>query len=156
MAPAVVSAASIIAPAVSTGPADIYQHSFTDLNGTDTPFSAWLGKPVVLNFWATWCPPCVKEMPDLDALHKKHTGVSFIGLAIDTSANVRKFLAKVPVSYPLLVAGHGGIDLMRSLGNSRGGLPFTVVFDAGGVPLGQILGVVHPEELDAFVVNMQL
>src|SRR3546814_17822458 len=91
----------------------------------------------LLNFWATWCPPCVKEMPDLEALHQKHRQAHFVGLAVDTAVNVRKFGEKVHVSYPLLIAGHGGIKLMRELGHKNGGLHFTVVFDKNGRKIGR-------------------
>src|SRR5690606_2201538 len=117
-------------------------------------FRSYLGKPVVLNFWATWCPPCVKEMPDLDALHQKHSGVHFVGLAVDTAGNVEKFTQKVKVGYPLLVAGHGGIQLMRELGNKSGGLPFTVIFDAAGREVRHFLGQIKPDELDAQLTQM--
>src|SRR5690554_7624131 len=104
--------------------APFYDLEFPDAAGQPRRVSEFLGKPMVLNFWATWCPPCVKEMPDLDALQKKHAGVQFVGLAVDTAANVQKFTEKVRVDYPLLIAGHGGIKLMRGLGNKNGGLPF--------------------------------
>ena len=93
-------------------------------------------------------------MPDLEALHQKHKHVQFVGLAVDTAVNVRKFGEKVQVSYPLLIAGHGGIKLMRDLGNKNGGLPFTVVFDKDGRISRQILGQVKPQELEQIIVGM--
>src|SRR5690606_15495827 len=131
-----------------------YAHAFPDTQGAQVEFTDYLGKPLVLNFWATWCPPCVKEMPDLDALHKKYDQIQFVGLAVDTSTNVEKFGQKVQVSYPLLIAGHGGIKLMRGLGNKNGGLPFTVVFDEKGRVATQILGQIKPDELDRYLSNM--
>lgn len=131
-----------------------YAQAFPDLQGQDHDFTQFLGKPVVLNFWATWCPPCVKEMPDLDALHTAHKDVQFVGLAVDTESNVRKFGEKVQVGYPLLVAGHGGIKLMRQLGNKQGGLPFTVVFDAKGNVIKRILGQIEPDELEQFIKGL--
>ncbi|MDS1140360.1 TlpA disulfide reductase family protein [Pusillimonas sp. SM2304] len=135
-------------------PDPFYAHTFSDTQGGQVEFAAYLGRPLVLNFWATWCPPCVKEMPDLDALHKKHGHVQFVGLAVDTAANVQKFGEKVQVSYPLLIAGHGGIKLMRGLGNKNGGLPFTVVFDEKGRVSTQMLGQIKPDELDRYLANM--
>jgi thiol-disulfide isomerase/thioredoxin len=135
-------------------PHAFYQNAFTGMNGDTVKFSSYLGRPVVLNFWATWCPPCVKEMPDLDQLQKKHTGISFVGVAVDTASNVNKFVQKVQVDYPLLVAGHGGIKLMRELGNDAGGLPFTVVFNAAGQPLTRILGIINPDSLDSYLSAM--
>lgn len=137
--------------AAALPPDPFYAHAFPDLDDRQTGLDEYLGKPLVLNFWATWCPPCVKEMPDLEALHQKHTDVHFVGLAVDTAVNVRKFGQKVQVSYPLLIAGHGGIKLMRDLGNKNGGLPFTVLFDKDGRISRQILGQVKPEELERLI-----
>ena len=93
-------------------------------------------------------------MPDLDALHKKYPDVHFVGLAVDTAKNVQAFTQKVQVSYALLIAGHGGIQHMRSLGNKKGGLPFTVVFDAKGGIYKQILGQVKPDELEQYLADL--
>ncbi|MYN14082.1 redoxin domain-containing protein [Pusillimonas sp. TS35] len=141
-------------PARAAAPHPFYGRAFANLADKQVPITEYLGKPLVLNFWATWCPPCVKEMPDLDTLHSKYPGVNIVGLAVDTAANVRKFGDKVQVSYPLLIAGHGGIAIMRELGNSKGGLPFTVVFDAQGQPAKEYLGQVKPEVLDALLAGM--
>jgi thiol-disulfide isomerase/thioredoxin len=126
----------------------LFAQRFPDATGREFALEQWLGKPVVVNFWATWCPPCVKEMPDLEALHKKYDGIQFLGLGIDTASNMLAFADKVKVSYPLLVLGHGGISLMRELGNKNGGLPFTVVFDAQGRVHSKILGQVKPDALE--------
>ncbi|HUH88951.1 MAG TPA: TlpA disulfide reductase family protein [Pusillimonas sp.] len=127
---------------------NLFDQAFPDADGVDQPLKQWLGKPVVVNFWATWCPPCVKEMPDLEALHQKYPDVHFLGLAVDTAVNVRKFNQKVQVSYPLLMIGHGGIERMRAMGNRAGGLPFTVVYDSTGQVAQTILGQVKPHELE--------
>src|SRR5690554_3114554 len=128
--------------------------SYPDLNGGDVPLSSYAGRPLVVNFWATWCAPCVKEMPDLDALAKKYPDMHFVGVAIDTESNVERFLKKVQVSYPLLVAGHGGIETMKALGNSKGGLPYTVIFDAESRIDRDILGQVDPDDLDAYLAKL--
>ncbi|MER1968739.1 TlpA disulfide reductase family protein [Castellaniella sp. GW247-6E4] len=137
-----------IRAAASLLPADpFFGRSFQDLNGEDFPLSTLVGRPVLANFWASWCPPCVREMPDLDALHREHPGVAFVGLAVDTRANVERFVQKVPVSYPVLLTGTQGIPLMRELGNKGGGLPFTALFDARGRSAGVILGEVDPADI---------
>ncbi len=133
----------------AAAPDALFSRQFPDPDGTEVRLDTWLGRPVVFNFWATWCPPCIKEMPDLEALSTKHKGVQFVGLGVDTAVNVRKFMPKVNVSYPLLVTGYGGIDLMKTLGNTTGGLPFTLVCDASGQIVERILGQVKPAELDA-------
>lgn len=132
----------------------LFDESFPDAQGSQQSLKQWLGKPVVVNFWATWCPPCVKEMPDLEALHQKYPDVHFLGLAVDTAVNVRKFNEKVQVTYPLLLIGHGGIERMRSMGNRAGGLPFTVVYDAKGQVAQTILGQVKPDELEKIIQGL--
>lgn len=133
--------------------APFYDLEFPDAAGQPRRVSEFLGKPMVLNFWATWCPPCVKEMPDLDYLQSKYPGVTVVGLAVDTADNVRKFSKKVPVSYPVLVAGHGGIQLMKDMGNPRGGLPYTILFDAQGRPVQEFIGQINRDELDQVLAS---
>ena len=127
--------------------AALFEAVLPDAEGRERAVKAFLGKPLVVNFWATWCAPCVQEMPILEELSKNQPGVQFVGIGIDTADNIRQFVTKVPVSYPLLVAGHGGIALVRELGNSAGGLPFTVMFDANGSMIDTILGQVEPVDL---------
>jgi len=132
----------------SSTPNPLYTHSFARLDQDALALQSFLGAPLLINFWASWCPPCVKEMPDLDGLAQAHPRVGFVGLAVDSEVNVRRFLAKTPVSYPILLTGHGGIALMRELGNRQGGLPFTLVFDARGQLHKQLLGPIQVEHVD--------
>ncbi len=92
------------------------------------------GKPLVVNFWATWCPPCVEEMPLLDAFYRQHAanGWQMVGLAADNAKAVNQFLGKMAVGFPTPLAGLAGIELSRTLGNLSGALPFTVVLNAKG------------------------
>ena len=141
-------------------------HQRTDSDGADAAAGLWAlrfdrpeggelemaplrGRPLVLNFWATWCPPCVKEMPELDRFHRDHAarGWQVVGLAIDGPTPVREFLQRVPVSFPIGLAGFGGTDLVRRLGNPSGGLPFTVLFGREGLPLHRKLGETTYDEL---------
>lgn len=156
LAVAVVAAgvAGFAGPAVAAPAHPFYQKSFATVQGDNVPFNRYLGSVVVLNFWATWCPPCVKEMPDLDELQHKHPAVKFVGLAVDTAANVEKFGKKVQVNYDLLVAGHAGIQLMRDLDNQAGGLPYTVVFNRQGIPLKTYLGQINPADLDRYLADL--
>ena len=128
----------------------LWSASFEGVNGGQPVQMAELrGKPLLLNFWATWCPPCVKELPLLDAFHaqQQSRGWQVLGLAIDQPANVEKFLQRVPLRMPLALAGLGGADLSRALGNERGGLPFTVLFAADGSILKRKMGELSESDL---------
>ena len=122
--------------------------SFPDLDGKPRSLAEWQGRPMVVNFWATWCAPCVKEMPELQALQEKYPAIQFVGIGVDKAENMRQFVEKVPVSYPLLVMDAGAVDTLRTLGNPAGGLPFTLVFDANGRISRKILGQIQPDDLD--------
>jgi thiol-disulfide isomerase/thioredoxin len=96
--------------------------------------ASFRGQPLLLNFWGTWCPPCVKEMPELDRFAREHAaqGWRVLGLAVDNARAVREFLKRTPVGYAIAMAGFDGSELARKLGNTQSGLPFTVAFDARG------------------------
>ncbi|CAM5201094.1 Cytochrome c-type biogenesis protein ResA OS=Castellaniella defragrans (strain DSM / CCUG 39792/ 65Phen) OX=1437824 GN=BN940_17756 PE=4 SV=1 [Castellaniella denitrificans] len=136
-------------------PADpVFGRSFADLQGRDQALSAYVGRPVLMNFWASWCAPCVREMPLLETLHQRHPDLALLGLAIDTQANVERFLKKVRVSYTLLLTGTQGIPLMRELGNKGGGLPFTLLFDRRGRVADSIVGELDPDDIQARLVQI--
>jgi thiol-disulfide isomerase/thioredoxin len=109
-------------------------YTFDTPQGGSLDLGALKGKVVVLNFWATWCPPCVEEMPELDELYPQlqAQNVELIGIAIDSPSNVDQFLQKTPVNYPIVLAGMTGTELGKALGNQQGGLPFTVILDENG------------------------
>jgi thiol-disulfide isomerase/thioredoxin len=129
-------------------PDAFFRASLPDLEGSSQALSQWRGQPLVINFWATWCPPCVKEIPDLNELAGKHPSAVFVGVAVDTAENVRKFIQSIPIHYPVVIAGHQGIELVRELGNTAGGLPFTVLIRADGSVQEVIMGIVDPKQLD--------
>jgi thiol-disulfide isomerase/thioredoxin len=122
------------AAAAPTAVAQLYAQSLNDLNGKPQALAQWKGKPLLVNFWASWCGPCVQEMPELSALAAQDGGkhVNVIGIGIDSPSNLVEFVKKTKVSYPLYVGGMGGTDLSRALGNANGGLPFTVLIGADG------------------------
>ena len=126
-----------------------WQTSFPQPDGQTLALARLRGQPLVLNFWATWCPPCVKEMPELDRFAGQFVrqGGQVVGLAVDNPKAVREFLLRTPVSYPIAMAGFDGTDLSRKLGNTTGALPFTVVFARNGQPVQRKLGETSYDEL---------
>jgi peroxiredoxin len=129
--------------------AALFAATFADVDGVSRPLAQWSGRPLVVNFWATWCPPCVEEMPDLQLVRDEYQGqgVEIIGVGIDSAPKIAAFRSQHQLTLPLLVAGAGGSDLYRALGNSRGVLPFTVLIDARGHIRQRHVGQLKPEQL---------
>ena len=113
---------------------------FPGLGGAETALAAFRGRPLMLNFWATWCAPCVTEMPLLAAFARQHPGWQVVGVAVDREEPVRRFVTERHIPFPILLADGRGPALARTLGNSAGGLPFTVVFDPSGQARERRLG----------------
>jgi thiol-disulfide isomerase/thioredoxin len=127
----------------------LWSSTFDTPAGTQLAMQSFRGKPLVLNFWATWCPPCVDEMPLLEAFHRQNAGksIQIVGLAIDQPSAVRTFLQRTPVSYPIGMAGLGGTELSKALGNETGALPFTIVVGSGGDVVQRRMGRVSQADL---------
>ncbi|HEF5872237.1 TPA: TlpA family protein disulfide reductase [Burkholderia cenocepacia] len=141
---------AVAAPAAHGNPVDqLWASSLTGVDGKPATLAAFKGQKVVVNFWASWCGPCVEEMPELVALsHQyKQKGIRFVGIGVDSEQNVKNFLQKVKVDYPVFVSGYAGADLARNFGNTAGALPFTVVIDATGKIRETKLGQIQPAEL---------
>jgi thiol-disulfide isomerase/thioredoxin len=133
-------------------PDSLWTNSFGTPAGTTLSMQGLRGKPLLINFWATWCPPCVEELPMIDAFFRQNTSKSWqvIGLAIDQPSAVRSFLGRVPVSFPVGFAGLDGTELGKALGNTEGGLPFTVAIGAGGQLLGRKMGRLTARDLSGW------
>jgi len=136
----------------SEAEAALWAANFTGPGGEAVAMQSFHGRPLVLNFWATWCPPCVEELPLLNTFYRDQTarGWQVVGLAIDQPSAVRQFLQRLPLDFPIAMGGLGGTDLARSLGNLTGGLPFTVVFGKDGNILHRKIGQVTSADLKAW------
>jgi thiol-disulfide isomerase/thioredoxin len=128
----------------------LFAASFPDLSGKPRRLAEWQGRALLVNFWATWCAPCREEIPLLLSARQKYgsDGVEIVGIAVDNAAKVGEFSKSLAISYPVLLAEADGLDLMRQLGNSAGGLPYTVVADRRGAIIHRQLGALKQEDLD--------
>lgn len=115
--------------------------------------AAHLGRPQLINFWASWCGPCIEEMPELDrfAASQAADGTQVVGIALDDADAVAAFLQKIPVDYPILIDAAGPADSGVQLGNLRGVLPYTVLLDSQGRLVKQKIGPFRPGEIDHWV-----
>ena len=125
--------------------------TLTDSDGNSVALSRYRGRVLVVNFWATWCPPCIEEMPELSALASEFAarGVDVLGIGVDAAVSIRQFAARWPVVYPLLIAQKTGYELSRQFGNRSLALPFTVVVDRDGRIIERTLGRFKADALRA-------
>ena len=131
--------------------AKFFDSQFKDVNGKIVDLSALRGKTVVVNFWSTWCPPCIEEMPMFNEVQGqwKDKGVVFVGIAADQAENVKPFLKKTPVSYPIVVGGQPSFDLSRELGNRYDAVPFTLIINPQQVITNRHFGIYTRQDLEA-------
>lgn len=118
---------------------------------------AWAGRPVLVNLWASWCAPCIEEMPELQryAGEQGANGTQVIGIALDDEASVRDFLARVPVDYPILLDAPGPADAGVRLGNPKGVLPYTALIDGQGRLVKQRVGPFAHGEIDGWARGVE-
>lgn len=141
-------------PAADSGSvAPLIAASLPDLNGKSQALGQWRGRVMVVNFWATWCQPCLEEIPEFVRIQEEHgsRGLQFVGIAIDNVDKVREFAAKYKMNYPVLIGESDAIELATMAGNKLGGLPFTVLIDRNGQLIGTELGRLNGEKLLAIV-----
>ena len=126
--------------------------------GGTLPMAGFRGRPLLVNFWAPWCPPCVEELPMIDAFFRQHApnGWQVVGLAVDKPAAVQKFLGKTPVGFPVGILGLAGLSVVKELGNAVGGLPFTLVLDATGHVAERKIGQITPQDLQRWATQIRV
>lgn len=134
-------------------PADLWAARFSTPDGAPLALADYRGKPLVLNFWATWCPPCIEEMPLLDRFYRENSAKSWtvLGLAVDRQASVTRFLKERSVAFPIAMAQDEGMAIGQRLGNLSGGLPFTVVIGRDGGVIQRKMGRLAERDIAAWV-----
>ena len=127
----------------------LWQMQFETPDGGKLAMRSLKGRPLLINFWATWCPPCVEELPLLERFYSenKAKSVQIVGLAADKPEAVRAFLKKLPLTFPIGITDLSGIALSKSWGNLAGGLPFSVMLAADGRVMQRKMGILSEDDL---------
>lgn len=136
--------------------ARLFALTLPDATGVRQALGQWRGKVLVVNYWATWCPPCREEMPLLARAQAAWAGrgVQVIGMGVDEAQAIAQFAARQPTGFPLLVADAEAIALAAELGNSSQGLPFTAVIDRHGRVAHLHLGALRGDQLDRLLTPL--
>jgi thiol-disulfide isomerase/thioredoxin len=131
----------------------VVEFSLPDTTGKTHAISEWQNKLRVINFWATWCPPCRDELPTLIELQKQYANknVQLLGIAIDETEPVKQFLTPLGVNYPMLIAEQSGIDLAYNLGNFVGAIPYTIIVNRDNTVVFKHSGEISKEKLQAAI-----
>ncbi len=134
-------------------PAALWDARLPDLAQRPQAMRQWRGKVLLVNFWAPWCPPCRKEIPDFIRLQARlgGQGLQFVGVALDEADKVQAYADETGINYPVLLGGVEGVDLSREAGNRLGGLPYSVLFDRQGKAVATFSGAVTESRLEALV-----
>ncbi len=134
------------------------EFAMRDLDGNIRNIRDWDGQVVVLNFWATWCPPCLEEIPDFIDVQEQlqNRGLQIIGIAVDNEEDVRQFASDIGMNYPIMAGETEAIGLSQKYGNSIGGLPFSAIIDQNGKVTHTITGELSKERLIAILKQLGL
>jgi thiol-disulfide isomerase/thioredoxin len=137
--------AAEITPQPTTIPDRLPAFSLSDVDGKSTPIGTWDGKSLVINFWATWCAPCRREIPLLEGLAGEWggRGVQVIGIAVDHRDEVARYARQLKIEYPILIGEQDALDLASSLGFGSPVFPFTVFTDRRGELVALYVGELH-------------
>ncbi len=150
------TSASAPTTAVSIDHNAMMNMQFKDMNGELQFLKKWQGKVIVLNFWATWCPPCREEMPELSEMQKQYLqkNVVIIGLSTEDFDTTKAFMQSISVSYPILAGDLEAMRLAESMGNNRGILPYTVILDEKGAVVKTFFGRVNQQLLEKTILSL--
>jgi len=134
-------------------PTTLPDFTLGDLSGTPRSILSWPGKSMIVNFWATWCAPCRREIPLLRELQQKHgpEGFQIVGVAVDIREDVVKYAQEIGIDYPVLIGEQDGIDAVNKFGQGSIGFPFTVFTDNQGRIVLFHLGEIHKEQADVLL-----
>lgn len=129
---------------------------FNALDGSEVSLKTWQNKIIVLNFWATWCPPCREEMPELSKMQDeyKNQNLVIIGLSTEDLDTTKNFITEHPVSYPVLAGDMQAMTFAESLGNNQSILPYTVVIDEKGQLVKTFFGRVNQTLLEKTITPL--
>ena len=137
------------------GTPELWAARFATPEGGTLAMNSLRGKPLLLNFWATWCPPCVTEMPLLDAFASARSDWNVLALAVDAPDSVRRFMSERGLRLPVAIAPDTGLELGHRLGNTAGGLPFSIAFGASGQVARRKLGALDERLLEEWAKAVQ-
>ncbi len=145
-----------VAPNPDASTKQLFATTLPDENATPQALKQWQGKIIVLNFWATWCPPCREEMPELSALHTEYQdkNVVVIGIALDEIDLIKTFDEENDISYPLLAAEDIGSQLAFNLGNDKSALPYTVIIKPDGSVANTYFGRISKALLEETLLKL--
>jgi thiol-disulfide isomerase/thioredoxin len=135
----------------------LYATSLPDLDSHPQSFSQWKNKTLLINYWATWCAPCLEEIPALIRIQSRYSSknLQIVGIALDSPDKVQGFAKSYGINYPLFIGGMGMMDLMHAQGNDVGALPFTLVVSPGGTATQTHLGALSEQQMESMIAEAQ-
>ncbi|MDD5462290.1 MAG: TlpA disulfide reductase family protein [Methylococcales bacterium] len=146
----------LLSKTAQTSQSPLPEFNLPDVSGNPHSISEWQGKILIINFWATWCTPCRKEIPEFIALQEQYAarGLQFIGIAIDDQDAVKKYLTSIKINYPILIGDVTGISLAHQLGNSIDAVPFTIIVDRQGQIVHRHPGEFSKEQITEIITPL--
>jgi thiol-disulfide isomerase/thioredoxin len=147
---------SLHLPRLEATPAAAVDFALPDLDGRLQSLAQWEGHVVLLNFWATWCPPCREEIPLFIRFQERYAaqGLQILGVAIDEREAVAAYSRRAHINYPVLLGEGQGLALLARYGNTKGSLPYSVLIDRDGTIRAHKLGAFRESELEALLAPL--